>query len=230
MSYLMRHSQDDVFVASEGDKWFERNRKALEQFDTELDPVLRLMELYGLRPAQALEVGAANGCRLAAVADRYNSRVIAVEPSWEAIKDGRARFSNVSFVRGAAYSIPLKETFDLIIVNFVFHWIDRTNLFPSISEIDRLLGDGGLLVLGDFLPFNAAKVSYHHLKDKTVFTYKQDYAEIFLASGLYDMVALLTTSHTSKDLVANASQKEKVGTWLLRKTLDDHYAEARLAL
>jgi hypothetical protein len=58
------------------------------------------MELYHLRPSSVLEIGAANGFRLAVISERYGARVVAVEPSVEAIVDGKARFPCVEFVGG----------------------------------------------------------------------------------------------------------------------------------
>lgn len=58
---------------------FERNLGALQTFNPADDMPLKLMELYELRPACALEIGAANGFRLAAIRERYGARVVAVE-------------------------------------------------------------------------------------------------------------------------------------------------------
>jgi SAM-dependent methyltransferase len=96
----MPSSQDQIFAAFEGDRWFRRNKDALERFDPEADLPLKLMELYHLRPSSVLEIGAANGFRLAAISERYGARVVAVEPSVEAIVDGKARFPCVEFVGG----------------------------------------------------------------------------------------------------------------------------------
>ena len=217
--------QDQIFAAFEGDRWFERNKDALERFDPETDFPLKLMELYRLRPRNVLEVGAANGYRLAAISQRHDARVVAVEPSVEAIRDGETRFPDVEFVRGVAYAVPLQELFDLIIVNFVFHWIDRTNLLRSVAEIDRLLVDSGFLIIGDFFPSNRTKVRYHHLADEEVYTYKQNYAATFLASGLYHPVCLITGDHSSKALIGEVVEDERIGVWLLQKKLNDHYVE-----
>ena len=226
----MQLSQDEVFAAFEGDNWFERNKAGLERFDLEADFPLKLMELYRLRPRSVLEVGAANGYRLAAISERYGARVVAVEPSVEAIVDGKSRFPYVEFVRGGASAIPLQELFDLIIVNFVFHWIDRTNLLRSVAEIDRLLMDGGFLIIGDFFPSNLMKVRYHHLPDQKAYTYKQDYAATFMASGLYHPVCLITGSHSSKALMGEVTEDERIGVWLLQKKLKDHYIEGSFHL
>jgi len=221
----MRSSQEKIFAAFEGDKWFERNRDALEQFDPEADFPLKLMELYRLRPHSVLEVGAANGVRLAAISERCGARVVAVELSVKAILDGKTRFPCVEFVQGVAYAIPLQELFDLIIVNFVFHWIDRSTLLRSAAEIDRLLVDCDFLIIGDFHPSNLIKVRYHHLAEQEVYTYKQNYAATFLASGLYHPVCLITGDHSSKALMGEVTEEERIGVWLLRKMLKEHYVE-----
>ena len=110
-----------------------------------------------------------------------------------------------------------------MIVNFVFHWIDRENLLRSIAEVDRLVRDGGWLIIGDFLPSNRLQVRYHHLQDETVFTFKQNYADTFLASGLYHQVSLLTGDHAAKELEADVVEGERIGAWLLQKSLRGHY-------
>lgn len=215
--------QDEVFIRSEGDSWFARNRDALQTFDPKVDLPLRLLELYGLRPLAVLEVGAANGARLAAIHRMTGARTLAVEPSAQAIQDGHANFPFVTFVRGTADAVPLHESYDLVIVNFVFHWVDRLTLFRSVAEVDRLVRDGGFLIVGDFQPVNRLRVPYHHLQDGAVYTYKQDYAELFRSSGLYHPVAMLTAHHATKQLDPDVAENERIGACLLRKDLRSHY-------
>jgi len=219
-------AQDDIFARFEGDRWFERNAGALQNFNPAEDAPLKLVQCYGLRPRSVLEIGAANGFRLAEIERRCGARAVGVELSQQAIADGRARFPRVAFVRGAANSVPLQESFDLVIVNFVFHWIDRTQLLRSVAETDRLLRDGGFLVIGDFFPSNRLQVPYHHLQTGEVQTFKQNYAEVFLSSGLYHSVGLMTAHHASKAPDPRASDGERIGAWLLRKELKSHYLKA----
>jgi SAM-dependent methyltransferase len=215
--------QDSVFMESEGDRWFERNQMALNSFDAAADLPVKLIELYNLRPERVVEIGAANGFRLAAIRGRTGADVVAVEPSARAILNGKASFPFVAFVRGAASAVPLRESFDLVIVNFVFHWIDRANLLRSVAEVDRLVQDGGFLIIGDFHPANFLQVPYHHLKNENVRTYKQNYAATFIASGLYHPVCLLTGDHAEKALDATAGEDERIGAWLIRKVPQGHY-------
>jgi len=219
--------QDRVFSDFEGDRWFERNRKALNTFDASADLPLKIIGLYRIRPARVLEIGAANGFRLAAIHERTGASVVALEPSAQAVLNGKASFPFVTFVRGTATAVPLRESFDLVIVNFVFHWIDRQSLLRAVAEVDRLVGDGGYLLIGDFYPANQLQVRYHHLKTERVYTYKQNYAATFLASGLYHPVSLLTAHHASADLQARVDETERVGVWLLHKESHDHYITVR---
>lgn len=218
--------QDNIFMQSEGDRWFERNRAALSRFDAGADLPMKLIDLYDLCPASALEIGAANGFRLAAIHARTAAQVVGVEPSAQAILEGKASYPFVSFVRGLAHAVPLRERFDLVIVNFVFHWIDRAKLMASISETDRLVGDGGFLIVGDFHPANRWRVPYHHLAGAAVETYKQNYAEPFLACGLYHPVCLLTADHEAKRLNPAVGEDERISAWLLRKEMRGHYVRS----
>ena len=221
----MPTSQDQIFADFEGDRWFARNNPRPEKFDPATDPVCRLIDLYHLKPRNVIEVGAANGVRLEAIRQRYHSRVWGIDVSSKALADGKSRFPQIQFIRGAAHAIPTIQSFDLVIINFVFHWIDRSNLLRSIAEVDRIVMAGGLLIIGDFYPSNFIKVRYHHLPDRKVYTYKQNYAEIFAASGLYSHVALLTGTHASGGLESETSEDHRTGAWLLRKTLDEGYIE-----
>jgi SAM-dependent methyltransferase len=219
----MQSNQDEVFAAYEGNNWFQRNRSVLEHFDPEADLPLKLMKLYQMNPRTVLEVGAANGYRLAEISQQHGTKVVAVEPSREAILDGRLRFPRVEFVQGVASAIPLERSFDVIIVNGVFCWMERTTLLRSVAEIDRLLLDKGFLIIGDFYPSNQLKTHYHHLADQEMYTYKQDYAAPFLSSGLYRTVCLLTADHSSKALETDVPENDRFGTWLLRKSVNDLY-------
>jgi len=216
-------NQDELFATSEADRYFDRNKSALRNADWSADPPLRLMELYHLQPRSALEIGAANGYRLGAIAARWGTEVTAVEPSALAIADGQARFPEVKFLQATASAIPMQGQVDLVIVNFVLHWVSRDTLLRSVAEIDRLLVDGGFLILGDFEPSNRVRVRYHHRSEEEIYTYKQNYPAVFLASGLYHTVAALTGGHGSTTPVADVSEGERTGVWLLRKQSAEHY-------
>lgn len=225
----MKKTQDQVVLESEGDNWFTRNKTALTSEHLLNDQPLLLLDLYQIKPQRVLEIGCANGYRLAQIAAKYSCRTVGVEPSAQAIAHGRSQFPAVEFIQALAHEIPLQETFDLIIINFVLYIVDRSRILQVAAEIDRLLIDNGLLIIGDFFPANQYKLDYHHLTETEFFTYKQNYGALFLASGIYRPIGLLTGSHSSPRPAIEPHEQEKRGTWLLQKTLNGLYTHTHLS-
>jgi ubiquinone/menaquinone biosynthesis C-methylase UbiE len=222
-------TQDEIFATSESDRWYERNRATLTQFDPAADLPLRIIAQYGLNPRRVAEVGGSNGFRMAALARLSGAEATVIEPSKAAISDGQKLYPKVRFVNGTAGSIPLSETFDLVVVNFVFHWIDRSRLLASAAEVDKLVAQQGFLLIGDFFPSQRLRTDYHHLQGK-VHTFKQDYSQIFLATGSYQSVCMLSGDHGSAAAPGMrfgiAVEQDRIGFWLLRKSTSDSYADA----
>lgn len=224
----MTMPQDNYFVNGEGDAWFKRNETYLTgSIDT--DWPLSLMAQYGLNPKTVLEVGCSNGWRLGKILQQQGDvRCVGVEPSQEAIADGKKRYPAIEFHQGAAAAIPLQEQFDVVIVNFVLHWIDRATLLKSVAEIDRMVKDGGYLIIGDFLPDSPCRSFYHHLPTEKVYTYKLHYPKLFAASGLYSVVADLSYNHADRKLLGTVPSHNRAGCAVLRKSLDEFYPEFKL--
>ncbi len=119
--------------------------------------------------------------------------------------------------------LPLEERFDLVVVNFVLHWVDRSTLARSISEIDRVVTDGGHLILGDFLPDSPLRRSYRHRKDERVYTYKQDYARIFEALCTYKELARMTYDHDKPNLGIGSADSCSRGVCVLLGKSETRY-------
>lgn len=207
--------QDRIFSEGEGDAWFERNRGFYHQ---EQDPVLRFLSSQPIEPRAILEIGASRGDRLAALRDRYRATVIAVEPSAAAVADGRHSFPGIQFFVATAKLLPLAdESADLVIVNFVFHWIDRKSLLASAAEIDRVLQPAGHLFIGDFAPFGPKKNRYHHRPDLEIYTYKQDYPTLFLATAGYRLVAQEILDYRTLKPATEIPERQRCSIVLLKK-------------
>jgi SAM-dependent methyltransferase len=214
--------QETVFFDGEGDAWFKRNP---EPYEPEIDPVLTCLRGHSIRPANILEIGAGRGDRLAELNKRYAANVTGVDPSTAALEHCRAEFPVVQFVSGTARALPLPaEAYDLVIATFVFHWIDRKSLLGSAAEVDRVLKPRGYLIIGDFAPFTPKKVRYHHRPDVEVFTYKQDYAALFLATAGYVTVAQQILDHQTLRPDPNVSEHERFSLTLLKKVPEGIYS------
>jgi ubiquinone/menaquinone biosynthesis C-methylase UbiE len=213
--------QDTVFSEGEGDAYFERNR---ETYEPAHDPLLGCIAAQSIMPRDVLEVGASRGDRLAELHSRYQANVTAIDPSQAAVANGQQAFPFIHFFVAAARALPLEdEHYDLVIASFVFHWIDRKCLLTSAAEIDRVLKPGGYLLLADFAPFSPKKVRYHHRPDLDVYTYKQDYSAIFLATAGYIILAQQIFDHRSSEPALDTPERERWSTTLLKKVTDGIY-------
>lgn len=221
-------SQDTIFKEKEGDNWFKRNKDDLTK-SLKKDIILKIIKLYNLTPRNVLELGCANGYRLNYLLRRYGWKCTGVDCSKMAIKDGRHKYKGVRLLCGGIDRIVFKdESFDLIIINFVFHWIDRDILDSVISEVDRVLKDGGLLIFSDFFPLFPMKKEYHHLPEAGIYTYKDDYSNMFIKLGYYQNIGRIVCECGSKRICADAAYDNRLHVDLLKK--DFNIAEHRIKM
>lgn len=117
------------------------------------------------------------------------------------------------------------EKFDLVIISFVLMWVSRETMMKSLAEIDRVIPEKGYLIVNDHYPEAPTKRDYHHLPDKTVFTHKQDYANIFLSTSLYSLVARTTFDYVNlahyNPLECTAANR--CSCTILKKSFSDFY-------
>lgn len=224
-------TQEDLFFETEGTAWYRRNRAAVNDPSREkTDFPLQIMKKHRLKPKRVLEIGCCNGWRLDFIRKGYRCECVGIEPSSAAVAEGRRTRPGVVFKRGVSSALPLPSgtQFDLVIVNFVFHWMARERLLASVAEADRVLAEGGHLIVGDFLPDEPVKNGYHHLPAGSAFTYKQDYAAVFLASGLYRLVGREVFDHDGTTRPGSKIDPDQRGMCtLLEKSLDRFYAAGR---
>jgi SAM-dependent methyltransferase len=192
----MNAPQAQVFSAGEGDAWLARNRAHLQGYDLAADPVAAAVAECGLQPRRILDYGCSLGTRLSALCATYGANGAGVEPSAQAIAAATARDPDRTWVVGTLDAHPpLQGTFDLVILSFVLHWVDRRLLLASLANLDRHVADGGCIVLADFLPDHPQRREYHHLAGQGVFTYKNDYPAMLAATGVYRLLLRRTLAY-----------------------------------
>lgn len=210
--------QDKIFKQTEGDNWFKRNKEALNKRSLKKDIILKVIDLFNIKPEKVLELGCANGYRLNYLRDKYGCKCTGIDCSKMAIEDGKYRYSGIKLSCGGIDHINLKDSyFDLVIVNFVFHWVDRSVLSLALTEADRVLKKEGLLIVGDFFPLSPVKVLYHHIKDKKIYTYKDDYSKMFEKIGYYQNIGRMTADHDSLKICADVNYQDRIKIDLLKK-------------
>lgn len=214
--------QDNIFSQYEGNHYYERNKQVLNtQCD---DHIMNVIKFLRLNPKNVAEVGCFNGFRLELVRQEFNSKCWGIDASKEAIEAGRKEYPDIELHQGTVAEACPKRKFDLVICNFVLHWVDREVLLQSVAKIDALVQWGGTVILGDFLPDYQQKRKYHHLPELDVFTYKQDYGKIFISSGLYSEIYRYIFNHDHSYGSAGWAPSSQRGMCVvLRKMKNDEY-------
>lgn len=180
--------QKDIMLQGEADAWFERNRDRLGLDD----PVTHTIAAWiRRRPERVLEVGCANGWRLAKLRDLYGCEVYGVEPSRKAAME--AVTWRVPVYQMTATCLPVVEGgFDLIIYGFCLYLTDPKDWLQIAAEGDRALRPGGHIIIHDFgdwrefIDARARGVPYEH--DRRITSWHFDWAQLWLAHPGYSVI------------------------------------------
>ena len=96
----------------------------------------------------------------------------------------------LQLICGTSDELPYKDLkFDVVILGFCMFWVDRKYLMKTVSEADRVLKEGGYLVIVDFDTFIPYKKDNVHNPD--AWTYKMQYINLFLSNPQYCLVKIL---------------------------------------
>lgn len=177
--------QKYIMLESEGDAWFERNRDQLGLHD----PVTDVIGVWTPKPHRILEIGCANGWRLAKLRDRFGCEVYGVEPSLKAAMAAAA--NRVPVYQQTASCLPVVYGgFDLIIYGFCLYLADPEDWLLIAAEGDRALADGGHIIIHDFDDVEHVRSEiYKH--DQRLKSYHFDFARLWLAHPEFKLVATL---------------------------------------
>lgn len=209
----MTQTQDIIFKQSEGNAWFRRNAEKLEDLNRS-DVVLDMLSLLSPQRRSAIgsvcDVGCAGGGRLDRLARIVGpeTRLCGFDASTDAISNGSKKYARLELRAGLADDPPFVEQFDLVIVSFVLHWIDRRRIACAVAAVDHLVADGGLLIVSDFLPDHACARRYHHRDDVELYTYKQDYGTAFTEHGGYLEIARHVFAHDCESHYVDPSEDQ----------------------
>lgn len=213
----MKTKQKTIFLQSEGDEWFLRNKLSLSQRKLPEDDSL-LMELLDCKPIsckknlKVLEIGCGDGSRLAWMKKNFSFDCYGVDPSEKAI--AVAIGNGVKAQKGSADLLPFQDQFfDLVIFGFCLYLCDREDLFKICSESDRVLKKSGWIAIQDFFSPTEKINNYHHKSGLS--SYKMDYTSMFLWHPAYTCITNKVRDH--KDASYTDDFDEMVAISLLRK-------------
>lgn len=137
--------QRSIWAGGVGDDWLSRNKHALGQ----IDMVLPMMERIGEKPTRVLEIGCASGWRLKAIEEKFSCEAWGIDPSEDSIAQAKKDGCKVELATADALPFPAFH-FDYVIFGFCLCFIAPEDWFALVSESDRVLSQGGHLILNDF--------------------------------------------------------------------------------
>lgn len=194
-------SQKAEFFAGEGDAWLERNK---DKLTGENDPVLAAIEHYKLDPAVVLEIGCANGWRLELLKKKYDCVTWGCDP-------GYSGGANNILRRSADKTGMSIQCFDVVIYGWCLYLCDPEDYFKIAMEGDRVLADGGYLIIYDFYAPRTYKTPYKHRDG--LFSHHFDFSELWL-------------SHPGYSLYGRTIQ-DKTDVVILKKNMEKAFPEER---
>jgi ubiquinone/menaquinone biosynthesis C-methylase UbiE len=131
------------FLNFEGDNFFKRNIDNINKNDDIIiNNINKITNLKKFTDLNILEIGFSNGWRLNELTKIFpNNIYFGIDPSEETIHFGEQNFNNIKFNKTTCDDMSFyeNEKFDVILISFVFMYIDRNLLIKSIFEIDRIL-------------------------------------------------------------------------------------------
>lgn len=175
--------QSEVFLAGEGEKWAGRN---VGRYNQNNDPVLDAIEKYAIHFKTVLEIGSANGGRLSVLSEVYDCNTWGVDPAgYPATLKGTASDTG----------LPTSGWFDVIIYGWCLYLCDPEDHLKIAMEGDRLLKDGGYLIVYDFHADYPYKTPYKHKKG--LFSYHFDFSKLWLSHPAYSLYGRTIQGETS---------------------------------
>ena len=220
--------QSDIFLESEGDGWFERNKTAVNSKRNfyEIETIKRVLQSYKNSVNAICEIGSGNGAKLNDLCEFFNASGCGIDPSINAVNAGNETYKNINLKVSTAANLPFNDSqFDLVYFGFCLYLVDRSDILKAVAEADRVLKTGGFLAILDFDPALRHKRPYHHKPG--IFSYKTSYSDFFTNSGHYYLVAKESFSHGASHFSTDSN--ERVSISVLFKESDAYYSHSIVA-
>jgi SAM-dependent methyltransferase len=239
---MKKSKQDEYYLTTEGDSFFERMMK--NKSDSSLrDNKVSIYEAIKKSKVNSdcvLEYGCNYGDLLyKLISDGSSKKCFGIEPSTKAVEFGLKKYGeSIVLDKGTIANNKVNNSgeftnfFDLIIVDDVFGWVSRETILQSIANIDSVLKDGGSVFIRDFYPDKRVKNLNHHISDESIYNYKipSSHASIFEAAGMYE-VQWQKTYFDNSDMSSNYKCDNDFNhRWtdvILKKSIQGYFDESK---
>jgi trans-aconitate methyltransferase len=105
-----------------------------------------VLDLLDPAPGErVLDVGCGTGHLTDEIRER-GARPVGVDRSHEMLREARAAYPEVAFVRGDARAVPIRDGFDAVFSNATLHWVPAADQDAVLESIGGVLAPGGRFV------------------------------------------------------------------------------------
>lgn len=211
-------------VINESNDYFERNKNSLLNADEKAknaysasDFIEKYLRTYPGTIEKVLEIGCNYGYNIDYLARRHGIECWGIEPSDKAVEYGISRWKEsnprVHIMQGISNKLPYKNSeFDVVMMGFLMYVTPREMIADTVLEVNRVLKEGGFLILTDFdTPISYKRINKHN---DEMPVYKEDYSRRFIPMG-YSVVEKISFSNSTKCF--NPEIQERMSTQFLYK-------------
>lgn len=168
----------------------ERNQRKRD----DSNPVLAALKDIDAKPEAILEIGCSRGHRLIELHQEFGAECCGVDPSEKAIEQGRALYPALVLEQGTADSLQYPDDrFDVVIFGFCLYLCDPRDHFRIAWQADRILQDGGFLVIHDFLTLTPYRNKYVHSANLS--SYKMEWSRMFTWNPAFQLISRRYMEH-----------------------------------
>jgi len=193
--------QEDIFSETEANAWFDRNRSSLLAKTREKDLTYQHLSqiIPQLNPKKILEIGCGNGYRLNWLAEDFNVTCVGLEPSTNAIQDGKERYQQTDKLTLLSTKVTSKfwleefnhlfknNSLDVVIFGHCFYLMSPEIYFLITYQIDQVLREHGIIVIFDFDSYPQRR-QYQPYKKEQMWSYKMDFSQLFTRNPMYKLI------------------------------------------
>jgi SAM-dependent methyltransferase len=199
-------AQKEAYKASLGDNWLRRNKKDL---GVNQDPVEALFNArVPSTIKKVLEVGCSNGWRLKRLKEKGYD-VYGIDPSAEGIFEARRDVGD-NFAVGTADNMLWPDGyFDCVIMGFCLWAMAPEDWLPAVAESDRVLRDGGYLIIHDRFSSRPMRRPYPYGDMEGMYQYSYDWKKLWLAHPAYTEAAEALGVHPRSTSIEGAVMLQK---------------------
>lgn len=130
-----------------------------------------------------LEIGCSNGYRLNYLKKEFACECYGIEPSLDAVNFCKENFPDVNIKQGCSIDLDYQEKFDFVFIGFCLYVVDRDDLFKTVSQINDILNNDGVVINLDFIGNKIYKNKYKHCD--LIYSYKMKYSNLFTSNPQY---------------------------------------------